>query len=282
MFRAPKLASSIFYRDVYAQAAVKRPARSLIPNPSSSVSPNLRRYFVPAARVPLTEREYVNRRRLRSLLYVAIFGCLGYSIGNALSAFLANPAIPGSHEDARRVKHLRRVMDSLEITKKLRADPDYVEWEAYSNFTEEEKPHRLTTGPLSGSRNIPIQQVFWNEKEHKATTIVHFGIGVSGWPLIVHGGAIATVLDESLGRVAIRSFPARTGVTANLNIDYIRPVKAMDFYTVTAEYDPEKSTERKAIVKGEIRDFKGRLCATGNALFVVPKTVTLRTLGDNF
>lgn len=90
------------------------------------------------------------------------------------------------------------------------------------------------------------------------------------------------MLDESLGRVAIRSFPARTGVTANLNIDYVRPVKAMDFYTVTAECDPENSTERKAIVKGELRDSRGRLCATGNALFVVPKALTLRTLGDNF
>ncbi|PGH08642.1 hypothetical protein GX51_01162 [Blastomyces parvus] len=281
MFRSPKLISIPFYRGVCAHGATKLLARSSIPSPSY-ISPIPKRYFVRVARVPLTEREYIKRRRLRSLLYVAIFGSLGYTIGNALTTFLTNPAPPGSHEDTLRVQYLRQVMDSLEMVKKLRADPDYVEWEAYSNFTEEEKPHRLTSGPLSGSRNIPVQRVFWNEKEHKATTVVHFGIGVSGWPLIVHGGVIATLLDESLGRVAIRSFPARTGVTANLNIDYVRPVKALEFYTVTAEHDPEKSTERKAIVKGEVRDSKGRLCATGNALFVVPKTVTLRTLGDNF
>ncbi|PGH29527.1 ubiquitin carboxyl-terminal hydrolase 14 [[Emmonsia] crescens] len=282
MFRSPKLISSTFSRGAFAQSGIKHSARSLIPDTSLRISPTPKRNFTRAARAPLTERDYVSRRRLRTLVYVAIFGSLGYGMGNALSTFLADPAPPGSPEDTQRVAHLRRVMDSLEVVKKLRANPDYVEWEAYDNFSEEEKPHRLTSGPLSGSRNLAVQRVFWNEKEHKATTVIHFGIGVSGWPLIVHGGAIAIVLDESLGRVAIRSFPARTGVTANLNIDYVRPVKAMDFYTVTAECDPENSTERKAIVKGELRDSRGRLCATGNALFVVPKALTLRTLGDNF
>lgn len=78
-------------------------------------------------------------------------------MGNALSTFLADPAPPGSPEDTQRVAHLRRVMDSLEVVKKLRANPDYVEWEAYDNFSEEEKPHRLTSGPLSGSRNLAVQ-----------------------------------------------------------------------------------------------------------------------------
>ncbi|OAX84711.1 hypothetical protein ACJ72_00908 [Emergomyces africanus] len=279
MVPSPKLIFSSFPRGAFAQGCIKHYPRSLLSNVSLLVPRIPKRNFIFPARVPLTEREYAFRRRLRSLVYVGIFGALGYGIGNALSSFLANPAPPGSPEDTQRVVHLRRVMDSLEVVKTLRADPDYVEWEAYDNFSEEEKPHRLTSGPLSGSRNLAVQRVFWNEKEHKATTVVHFGIGLSGWPLIVHGGTIAIVLDESLGRVAIRSFPARTGVTANLNIDYIKPVKAMGFYTVTAECDAENSTERKAVVKGEVRDSKGRLCATGKALFVVPRTLTL---GDNF
>ncbi|EEH06293.1 thioesterase [Histoplasma capsulatum G186AR] len=282
MFRSPKPIAHNFPCGAIARNVINPPKRLLIPDTSPYASPIVRRSFARATRVPLTERQHVLRRRFRSLAYFAIFGSLGYGIGNALSAFLADPAAPGSLEDTQRVDHLRRVMDRLEVVKQLRADPDYVEWEAYDSFSEEEKPHRLTSGPLSGSRNLPVQRIFWNEKKHIATTVVHMGIGLSSWPSIVHGGAVATVLDESFGRVAIRSFPARTGVTANLNIDYIRPLKVMGFYIVTVECDLEKSTERKAFVKGEIRDSKGRLCATGNAIFVVPKTVTLRPLGDNF
>jgi acyl-coenzyme A thioesterase PaaI-like protein len=39
---------------------------------------------------------------------------------------------------------------------------------------------------------------------------------MAGWPGVTHGGVTATVLDEILGRVALRQFPSMTGVTANL------------------------------------------------------------------
>lgn len=90
------------------------------------------------------------------------------------------------------------------------------------------------------------------------------------------------ILDEALGRVAVRSFPARTGVTANLNINYRAPVYSGDFYAVHAMLDQERSTDRKAYVKAEIRDYKGKLYVEATGLFVVPKSLTLRQIGDNF
>lgn len=85
-----------------------------------------------------------------------------------------------------------------------------------------------------------------------------------------------------MGRVALRSFPGRTGVTANLNIDYRLPIASGQFCTVTAQFDHENSTDRKAMVTGEMRDSMGRLCTQASGLFVVPKALTLRMIGEGF
>ena len=46
---------------------------------------------------------------------------------------------------------------ALPIVRDLREDPDYEESDAYGNFTEEEKVHTLTTGPLRGSGALALQ-----------------------------------------------------------------------------------------------------------------------------
>lgn len=124
--------------------------------------------------------------------------------------------------------------------------------------------------------------MFWNDKEKKAIGVVFFGPGLEGWPTIVHGGALATVIDENMGRVAVRSFPQRTGVTANLEINYRAPVFSDGFFSLHTTIDQDRSTERKAYIRTEIRDPSGQLCAEATGLFVVPKKLKLRTIGDRF
>lgn len=98
----------------------------------------------------------------------------------------------------------------------------------------------------------------------------------------MHGGVLATVLDENLGRVAIRTFPERTGVTANLQINYRAPVYSGNFYTFHSRLVQERSTERKASVVGEVRDPKGKVCVEAEGLFVVPKKYKLRRIGEEY
>lgn len=105
---------------------------------------------------------------------------------------------------------------------------------------------------------------------------------MEGWPLTVHGGALATLFDESLARVAIRSMPAQTGVTAHLNINYHAPMTGGKFYMIRTQLDKERSTDRKAHVIGDIRDLSGTLYCTSDALFVVPKNLPLRRLVERF
>ncbi|KAK2760257.1 hypothetical protein FQN54_002325 [Arachnomyces sp. PD_36] len=186
---------------------------------------------------------------------------------------MSQPPIPGSAEDKLDMNEIRATYELLPVVAELRANPDFAELEPddREEASEEEKGRYLQAGPMAGSRGLAIRRTFWNEKEKLAASIVFFGPGLEGWPSFVHGGAISVVLDERLGRVALRIFPERDGVTANLNIDYRAPVISGNFYTVYAKYDAEKSTERKAYVDGTILDIAGNLCAEATGLFVVPK-----------
>jgi hypothetical protein len=70
---------------------------------------------------------------------------------------MSSPLIPGTPEDEIIVAYLRKKLESLPLVQELKANPDYSEYEAYSGFSEENRAHRLTTGPLRGSRGLPVQ-----------------------------------------------------------------------------------------------------------------------------
>lgn len=112
--------------------------------------------------------------------------------------------------------------------------------------------------------------------------MVFLGRGLEGWPGLVHGGALATVIDENMGRAAVRTFPERTGVTANLQINYRAPAKSDDFFEVHTTVDQERSTDRKAYVKSELCNLAGTVCADAAGVFVVPTKLKLQTIGERF
>ncbi|RAL10995.1 PaaI family thioesterase [Aspergillus homomorphus CBS 101889] len=219
----------------------------------------------------------------RRILYTAIFGGLGYYVGSVVDENLLACTTLDTAEDAAKLRAIHSGWHNyVPIVRELRANPDYVEAEVYGNFSEEEKAHRLTSGPLRGSRGVGFQRVFYNDKEKTAVNVVWLGNGLEGWPTMVHGGALGTIIDEHLGRVAIRNLPQRTGVTANLEVQYRRPIVSNEYYTFHATLDQERSTERKAFVKGEVRDCSGTVRAEASALFVVPKNYKLREDGERF
>lgn len=153
-------------------------------------------------------------RRLRIFLYGSTSLLVGFMAG-ALTRDLIVPPLPapGTPEDTILISQLRATADTLPIVQSLRSDKKHKwrEWDAYSSIPPIELPKRLTTGPMGGARGLAVQKVFWNEEEQKAITVVFFGGALCGWPGIVHGGALATVMDESLGRAAIMAFPAKSG-----------------------------------------------------------------------
>ncbi|KAI0838225.1 HotDog domain-containing protein [Hypoxylon sp. FL0890] len=243
---------------------------------------------------PSPSEQPPRRRRRRGLYYSTLFLLLGLSLGTALRLTLAPPPLPppGSAEDAYLTSSIRSRGSSLPIVQSLTADPSWDTWDAYTGFHAQPNApklvsSRITTGPLSGSRGLPFQRIFHNASTGEVISVIYFGPGTAGWPGVVHGGALATVLDESLGRCAILKFPARTGVTARLELVYRRPTMTAGYYVIrtrpmiNADEDPAKS-ERKMWVEGTLETLEGKTCVEAKALFVVPKGVNLKPLVEGF
>lgn len=63
---------------------------------------------------------------------------------------------------------------------------------------------------------------------------VYFGNGVEGWPDVVHGGILSTMLKEAMERVASEVFPPDTGQLSKMTIQFKKRVIPGEIYTVYA------------------------------------------------
>ena len=82
---------------------------------------------------------------------------------------------------------------------------------------------------------------------------------------ILHGGIIATILDEACSKVL--SATNKTGLTRNLNIDFLKPITANKKITIHAHCESLK--RHKHFLYSEIRNDENQVCAKATALFIV-------------
>lgn len=94
-----------------------------------------------------------------------------------------------------------------------------------------------------------IASVGAGEKNH-SYTFFHLGNKLSGHAQIIHGGLLATILDELTCRLAFQNFHSKKGVTANLNINYFKPCY-VDLY-VLIKCTVVKKNGRKCIARGQV------------------------------
>lgn len=96
---------------------------------------------------------------------------------------------------------------------------------------------------------------------------IRFDENKMGPPGIVHGGVLATMVDEAM---TARAFQEGVMVfTANLNIDYKAPVFIGTEITITAQLDRVEG--RKIYVTSEVRLPDDTLALTATGLFLGPK-----------
>ena len=80
----------------------------------------------------------------------------------------------------------------------------------------------------------------------------------------VHGGIVATLLDEVMAKVS--RFGGDHAVTAELTIEYVKPVP-VDGDLLVEGWEVERNG-RSLLRQGEIRDASGALLARGKGRFV--------------
>ena len=80
-----------------------------------------------------------------------------------------------------------------------------------------------------------------------------------------HGGIIAVLLDEAMGKVC--RFREVRAVTAELAVEYLKPVNVQQEIIVEGREKEQKG--RNIFMVGEIRDTAGTVLARGKARFVI-------------
>ena len=82
---------------------------------------------------------------------------------------------------------------------------EWYETRAYKDFPEERRVNNLTAGTLKGPGKLALTALVRSRKdESEGVVIVHLGRGLCGHDGIVHGGMLAMLLDEALGRTVSR------------------------------------------------------------------------------
>lgn len=103
-----------------------------------------------------------------------------------------------------------------------------------------------------------------DDAAHRIRASIRLGPEYQGGPGFIHGGVIATVLDEVMSKVS--RFREVRAVTAELVIEYLKPVST-DELLVVEGYE----TDRKGRVlhrAAEIRNEEGVVLARGRGRFI--------------
>src|SRR6266481_318436 len=103
-----------------------------------------------------------------------------------------------------------------------------------------------------------------DETTKRATGKFILGSRYAGGAGFAHGGVIAILLDEAMGKIS--KLTDERAVTAELSVEYKKPVSVTEEIIVEGWQESEKGRNRFRI--GEIRDAAGNLLARGRGRFV--------------
>ncbi len=189
-------------------------------------------------------------------------------ISDAETLELFQPSDEATHEIDEHIK-------SHPLAVQLRSNPDFRESRPHLKIVSPFREQNLTAGTLSGPGMLPVPPFHFAEEGGKScVSIFYLGTDICGHPGIVHGGLLATLLDEGLARCCFPALPKKVAVTANLNVNYRKPAPAGNYFVLRAW--TTKVEGRKAWVEGRIE----RLTVNGeepvvyteaSALFVEPR-----------
>lgn len=121
--------------------------------------------------------------------------------------------------------------------------------------------------PYLGSDVRLFTKFFWNHEQKTMSGFTDFSQLVEGPPGSVHGGCLATVMDELLGWTTFRHIHPHKAVTVNLNVNYRKFVPLGSIKKLHAYV--EKQEGRKVFVKGHIEDGEGKIHAEATAIFLM-------------
>ena len=247
--------------------------------------------ITPTTTIPLpTNTAHPKPRRARDSLITTTLVALFFTAGLIMSAAPAADTVNGVLNPPTDAETLTMFQPTTPATAeinahitnhplavRLRAEQGVIESRPHLKIPEAMRPHNLTGGVLLGPGKIevpPLSLAHSSEALPRLVQIAFLGEALCGHPTIVHGGLLATLLDEGLARACFPALPNKVGVTASLKIDYRAPCPAGSYVVLKAE--TTKVEGRKAWVKGWIEQLTedgepGVKYCEAEALFIEPK-----------
>ncbi|TCD61993.1 hypothetical protein EIP91_007633 [Steccherinum ochraceum] len=225
-------------------------------------------------------------RYLRIASLVSTIGLSAYTAGSLYPPPIATlisprpgqpPPDPSDPGTIAYVEALEDTLHNLPLLKNHRSRPDAHDWyeaRPYAKLPEERRVNSLTAGTLRGAGKLAVPPIVRARRdESESILFFHVGRSLCGHEGIIHGGLLATILDESLGRIALLNLPEKIGVTANLNLNYRAPTRADQFLVVKTRVLEQKG--RKVVVAGTVEDLQGTVLVDATAVFIQPKYAKL-------
>lgn len=226
---------------------------------------------------------------MRLPLTVAL-SLLAFTVGFTMAAAPAAPAIkdlmaaPSDEEtltmynpSTERAMAAEKLILEHPLTQSLLADPKFLPSRPHLKIPEQLRGQNLTGGVLLGDDKIEVPPLQFSTADgSEFVSIQYIGAALCGHPGIIHGGLLATLLDEGLARCCFPALPNKVAVTASLKVDYKAPAMANQVLVLKAE--TTRVEGRKAWVKGRLEtlvdESKGEkplVVTEAEALFIEPK-----------
>ncbi len=118
-----------------------------------------------------------------------------------------------------------------------------------------------------GGANVGGMKLTFEQDNAKRRIVGRFVLGAryQGGGGMAHGGIIALLLDEAMGKVC--RFREVRAVTAELTVEYLKPINVENEIVVEAFEEEQKG--RNLFQVGEIRNAAGDVLARGRGRFVI-------------
>ncbi|KAJ2556622.1 hypothetical protein EV175_001882 [Coemansia sp. RSA 1933] len=189
--------------------------------------------------------------------------------------------LPSGNTEVHDAKEQERITDMVLDTRAAKecvGNPN--EWKRVPYFwpigrdLSRKGPEAFVPGLLYGPDKLSLEPMaFLNRDRKQFVILVHLGKRLCGHDGIVHGGVLATLLDEFTARPAFWNLPRNIGLTANLKINYRRPVvvdQVLIFRTRLVEMEG-----RKAKIAATLEDANGNILTDAEALYISPSNEKL-------
>ncbi|EPX71228.1 uncharacterized protein SOCG_01446 [Schizosaccharomyces octosporus yFS286] len=155
----------------------------------------------------------------------------------------------------------------------VRDDPNYVLYQPYKS-----EENKSLVANYVHQKALAFCPYYFVEKSGKGSVVFFYpNEQLCGYKNILHGGFIASMLDEALAYGIFGNFASRLGVTVNLDITYVAPSICGHLYKIVC--NTTKIEGRKGWIYGELYRLSDNeeptLCVKATGFFVEPSKLNL-------